>query len=130
MKELEIGAELENMEMARSYVTEQLEEAGFGPKQIMEVELAVEEIFCNIANYAYKPEKGDVLIRCEVTETDKCRITPGAKGSGSDPWTGGEGNRRIGNFPQQSVDRQHELPVRGWEEHFGDHQGKGGGVKE
>ena len=29
MKELEIGAELENMEMARSYVTEQLEEAGF-----------------------------------------------------------------------------------------------------
>ena len=75
MKALEIGAELENMEMARSYVTEQLEEAGFGPKQIMEVELAVEEIFCNIANYAYKPEKGDVLIRCEVTETDKCRIT-------------------------------------------------------
>ena len=75
MRELEIGAEIENMEKARAYVTEQLEEAVFGPKQIMEVELAVEEIFCNIANYAYKPEKGDVLIRCEVTETDKCRIT-------------------------------------------------------
>ena len=75
MRELEIGAELQNMETVRSYVTEQLEEAGFGPKQIMEVELAVEEIFCNIANYAYKPEKGNVLIRCEVEETDKCRIT-------------------------------------------------------
>ena len=75
MRELKIGAELQNMETVRSYVTEQLEEAGFGPKQIMEVELAVEEIFCNIANYAYKPEKGNVLIRCEVEETDKCRIT-------------------------------------------------------
>lgn len=75
MREMEIGADLENLETVRNYVTEQLEKAGFGPKQIMEVELAVEEIFCNIANYAYKPEKGDVLIRCEISETDKCRIT-------------------------------------------------------
>ena len=75
MKELEIGAELENMEQARAYVTAQLEQAGFEQKQIMEVELAVEEIFCNIANYAYKPEKGDVLIRCQLEESDTCSIT-------------------------------------------------------
>ena len=75
MKELEIGAELENMEQARAYVTAQLEQAGFEQKQIMEVELAVEEIFCNIANYAYKPEKGDVLILCQLEESDTCSIT-------------------------------------------------------
>ena len=75
MKELEIGAELENMEQARAYVTAQLEQAGFEQKQIMEVELAVEEIFCHIANYAYKPEKGDVLIRCQLEESDTCSIT-------------------------------------------------------
>ena len=72
---MRIGAELEKIEQAGAYGAAQLEQAGFEQKQIMEVELAVEEIFCNIANYAYKPEKGNVLIRCQLEESDTCSIT-------------------------------------------------------
>ena len=34
------------------------------------IDLAVEEIYINIAHYAYKPETGNVEISCTLTETD------------------------------------------------------------
>ena len=34
----------------------------------MQIELAVEEVFINIASYAYLPGKGNATVRVEVTE--------------------------------------------------------------
>ena len=74
MNSLRIEAELNRLEEVQDFVRQALEEAGFGIRQQMQVELAVEEIFCNIANYAYHPGKGEALIRCEIhrTEDNEC----------------------------------------------------------
>lgn len=46
-----------------------LEDTGASPKALLQLELAVEEIFVNIASYAYRPPgSGDVDISCSVEE--------------------------------------------------------------
>ena len=37
-------------------------------KVMMQIEIAVEEIYVNIVHYAYNPEIGKATIRCEVTD--------------------------------------------------------------
>lgn len=74
MRELKIDAEIDNLERVQEYVNQALERAGFGLKQIMQISLAVEEIFCNIANYAYKPDKGEARIYCEVKKDNPDRM--------------------------------------------------------
>ena len=54
MKELDIEAKLENLDTVMAFVDEQLEEAGCPMKAQMQIDIAVEEIYVNIANYAYK----------------------------------------------------------------------------
>ncbi|MDO5408538.1 MAG: ATP-binding protein [Eubacteriales bacterium] len=74
MTERKVTAILENLETVQEFVTGELEKAGFNQKQIMQVDLAVEEIFCNIVNYAYHPEHGDALIRCEIKKENQDRV--------------------------------------------------------
>ena len=57
-----------------AFLEAHLEEAGCSPKIQMEIELAVEEIFSNIANYAYHPGIGDVSIRFEVESDPKTAV--------------------------------------------------------
>lgn len=40
-------------------------ERGFGPKRILEVELAAEEALVNILTYAYPEDPGDIEIACK-----------------------------------------------------------------
>jgi len=42
-------------------------------RTLLQLRLAVEEIFVNIASYAYSPEVGEAEIRCEVLE-DPLRV--------------------------------------------------------
>lgn len=42
-------------------------------KTKMQIEIAVEEIYVNIAHYAYNPEIGDATIRCNI-EQDPLKI--------------------------------------------------------
>lgn len=76
MKELIIAADKAYLETVIEYVNEKLESGGFSRKQIMKVDIAVEEIFCNIADYAYHPEDGKAIIRCDIEkgETTKAVI--------------------------------------------------------
>jgi sigma-B regulation protein RsbU (phosphoserine phosphatase) len=62
-KELKIEARLENLDMVLGFVREQLEKAHCSPKIEDLISIAVEEIFVNIAHYAYTPETGMVTIR-------------------------------------------------------------------
>ena len=66
MKELDIEALVDNLDAVLAFVDEQLEKADCPLKIQMQIDLAVEEIFVNIANYAYQPETGPAIVRVEV----------------------------------------------------------------
>ena len=68
MKELDIKARAENLEEVIQFVDQELEIADCPIKAQMQIEIAVEEIFINIANYAYNPDTGSAVIRIEVTD--------------------------------------------------------------
>ena len=66
--ELELEAAKENLDEVQLFVGERLEEADCPPKAQMQISVAVEEIFVNIASYAYAPDKGKATVRVEVSE--------------------------------------------------------------
>ncbi|MBE6865226.1 MAG: ATP-binding protein [Ruminococcus flavefaciens] len=68
MKELVIEALTDNLTELLAFVDEQLEAADCPVKTQMQIDIAAEEIFVNIANYAYKPSIGTVKVLVEVTE--------------------------------------------------------------
>ncbi len=68
MKELKIAATVENIETVTEFVNEQLEALDCPMKAQMQIDIAIDELFGNIAHYAYNPETGDATVRVEVTE--------------------------------------------------------------
>ncbi len=74
MMELIVPATEEELTHVQEFVTEQLEAVDCPPKAVFQIELAIEEIFVNIVSYAYRPEIGTAMIRCEICE-DPLRVT-------------------------------------------------------
>lgn len=68
MKELTIAATVENIETVTEFVNEQLEALDCPVKAQMQIDIAIDELFGNIAHYAYNPEIGSATVRVEVTE--------------------------------------------------------------
>ena len=68
MKELTIKAAIENIEKVTIFVNTELEALDCPYKAEMQIDLAIDELFGNIANYAYNPETGDATVRLEVEE--------------------------------------------------------------
>lgn len=68
MKELTVAATVENIETVTDFVNEQLEALACPRKTQMQLDVAIDELFSNIAYYAYKPEIGEATVRVEVTE--------------------------------------------------------------
>jgi len=68
MKELTIAATVENIESVTDFVNEQLEALDCPMKAQMQIDIAIDEIFSNIAHYAYNPEIGQATVRVEVPE--------------------------------------------------------------
>lgn len=66
MSEITVLAIIEKMDTVMQFVDQHLEAAHCSEKVIGQVELAVEEIYTNITNYAYHPEHGTARIRCEI----------------------------------------------------------------
>ncbi len=62
MKTIRVPAEVAQLEKINGFIGEELEKYGCSMKVQMQVELAVEEIFVNIASYAYHPEIGEAEI--------------------------------------------------------------------
>ena len=59
---IEIKALTENLQDVLSFVDGHLEEMGTSVKAQMQIDVAVEELFVNIANYAYAPNTGFAVI--------------------------------------------------------------------
>ncbi len=66
--ELEVKAVDENLHEVLDFIEENLEEAGCQMKELMQIRLAAEEIFINIAHYAYAPDTGRVNVTVEVED--------------------------------------------------------------
>ena len=68
MEKITVDAVLENLQTVIDFATEKLEARDCSMKIIMQTELVVEEIFVNIANYAYHPEIGSATFCMEFME--------------------------------------------------------------
>lgn len=69
MKELSIDATVENIEAVTTFVDAELEALDCPMKAQAQIDIAIDELFSNIAHYAYNPEVGPATVRVEVTET-------------------------------------------------------------
>ncbi len=68
VNELNIEATLENIEPVTEFVDEQLEAFDCPMKAMVQINVAIDELFSNIARYAYNPETGPATVRVEVSE--------------------------------------------------------------
>ena len=68
MKELTIAATVGNIEAVTDFVNEQLEALDCPMKAQMQIDIAIDELFGNIAHYAYNPDVGDATVRVEVID--------------------------------------------------------------
>lgn len=68
MKELTVDAKIENIEQVTSFVNEILERYDCPMKAMTQIDIAIDELFGNIANYAYHPNTGSATVRIEVIE--------------------------------------------------------------
>ena len=68
MKELTVEAKTTNIEAVTDFVNEQLEALDCPMKAQMQIDIAIDELFGNIAHYAYNPEIGQATVRVEVVE--------------------------------------------------------------
>ena len=74
MQELTIEAKIENLDEVLAFVDERLEEIGCSMKTQMQIDVAVEEVFVNIASYAYTPGIGSATVRIESSQ-DPAAVT-------------------------------------------------------
>ena len=68
MKELTIDAAVENIAEVTAFVDSELEALDCPVKVQMQIDIAIDELFGNIAHYAYHPEVRPATVRVEVLE--------------------------------------------------------------
>ena len=69
MRELTVEAKLDHLDEVLAFVDSSLEEMECPIKAQMQIDVAVEEVFVNIASYAYTPGTGSTTLQIE-TEQD------------------------------------------------------------
>ena len=67
-KKIRVAATKENLETVTAFLDEILDEKDCPLKIRLQIDLALEEMYINIANYAYKPDVGPATVRVEVEE--------------------------------------------------------------
>ena len=68
MKEIKVSAKIENVSIVTDFVNEELEKNDASMKSVMQIDIAIDEIFSNIANYAYDEIEGEAVISIDITE--------------------------------------------------------------
>ncbi len=68
MKELKLEAAVKNIEAVTEFVNAELERLNCSRKARTQISIAIDELFGNIARYAYTPDVGSVEVRFEVDE--------------------------------------------------------------
>ena len=68
IKEITMDAVKDNLDSALIFINNYLDESGCSDKNKMQIDLAAEELFVNIAMYSYAPKKGSVTIKIGLSE--------------------------------------------------------------
>ena len=68
VREMEIEADVSKLSEVLGFLEQNLEMVNCPLKAQMQISVAAEEIFVNIAHYAYAPEKGTAMVRIEISE--------------------------------------------------------------
>ena len=68
MKELTVEAKVENIDAVTDFVNAALEEYSCSMKAQTQIDIAIDELFGNIARYAYHPEVGEATVQVEMEE--------------------------------------------------------------
>lgn len=66
MKELKIEAAVERLDEVLAFIDAELEARDCPMKAQMQIDVAAEEMFVNVASYAYAPGHGEALIQIET----------------------------------------------------------------
>ncbi len=66
MKTLTVPAVIDQLDAVLDFIQTQLQDSSCPQDVLYQVAIAAEEIFVNIAHYAYQTEGGDATIRCQV----------------------------------------------------------------
>ena len=66
VKELTLAATVENIPTVTDFVNEQLEALNCSVKAQTQIDIAIDELFGNIAHYAYPSGTGEATVRLEV----------------------------------------------------------------
>lgn len=66
MQRLTIPAEIDRLGEVQDFITAFLEDLGCPMKALLQIQMAAEEIFVNIAHYAYAPGRGSATVECEA----------------------------------------------------------------
>lgn len=66
MKELTVEATIGNIPAVTDFVDEELETLGCSPRIQAQINIAIDELFSNIAHYAYNPSTGPATVQVEV----------------------------------------------------------------
>lgn len=75
METITVPALTEQLDTVLTFVLHEMEALHCSPKICNQISIAVEEIFVNIAHYAYRPDVGDATIRCQICVQDPPQIT-------------------------------------------------------
>lgn len=75
MKEITLPATVSNIAKVTEFVVTQLEEINCPPKTQIQIDVAIDELFGNIANYAYGDATGEATVRVESPTSSSIEIT-------------------------------------------------------
>lgn len=68
MKEITLDATVENIQTVTEFINQELQKLNCSSNVQAEIDIALDELFGNVANYAYNPDVGTVTVRIEATE--------------------------------------------------------------
>lgn len=74
MKQMILTAEVDRMDEVLDFINAELEAHDVSMKAIMQIDIAVEELFVNIAHYAYNPEIGEATVTVDVQEEPRSAV--------------------------------------------------------
>ncbi len=84
---LNVKAETQMLDTVQDFIHKTLEKAGIDAdiKALTQLDVAVEEVFVNIANYAYTPNTGDAIIEAKVSDGSVLTVSFIDSGKAFDP---------------------------------------------
>lgn len=75
MAKITVDANRDSIPTVSAFVEGELEKLGCPFKELAQINIAVDELFCNIASYAYPDSKGQASVTVEAPEPQMVSVT-------------------------------------------------------